>query len=292
MNDAVLLNGVEPLAHPIKRTSIEIEESMHSAPSNAPAADISGTPEQTTVTTSEHENVRYLHLGTEWVQGAMNIRKPDAIELEYVQQMMMWMLFQQQPRHIVQLGLGAAALTKFCYRQFPEARITAIELNPAVIAICESMFALPPNDARLNVIEMDAMDFVMDQRNHGTADILQVDLYDADARGPVLDTPEFYQACADCLTSEGMMTANLFGDFLNYEKNLDAMALVFDAVVWLPEVHDANIIVIAFKRAPAIEFGTLYERASAIRRKMNLPAKSWVNGLKIWMQDKQCQSLP
>ena len=47
----------------------------------------------------------------------------------------MWRLFNQAPQHIAQLGLGTAALTKFCYRQFPGAQVTAIELNPDVIAI-------------------------------------------------------------------------------------------------------------------------------------------------------------
>jgi spermidine synthase len=32
------------------------------------------------------------------------------------------------------------------------------------------------------------------------------------------------------------------------------MELVFDAIVWLPEVHDANIIVIAVKRSPVLDF--------------------------------------
>ncbi|HTN66309.1 MAG TPA: methyltransferase domain-containing protein [Burkholderiaceae bacterium] len=241
------------------------------------------TPELPSVSVSEHEGVLYLHLGTEWIQGAMRIAKPDAIEIEYVRQMMMWALFNQQPQHIVQLGLGTGALTKFCYRHFPEARVTAIELNPAVVAICRSTFALPPNDARLSVIEMDALDYVLDPAHHGSIDVLQVDLYDADARGPVLDTPEFYQACANCLTADGMLTVNLFGDFVNYEKNLWAIEEAFDAVAWLPVVHDANVVAIAFKRAPEIEFGTLYQRAANIRLKMNLPAKSWVNGLKAWM---------
>ncbi|MEG2034079.1 MAG: spermidine synthase, partial [Janthinobacterium sp.] len=87
-------------------------------------------------TTTEHRGIRYLHLGTKWVQGAMRLDKPDAIELEYVQMMMMWMLFKTQPKRIVQLGLGSAALTKFSYRRFPDATVTAIELNPNVIAIC------------------------------------------------------------------------------------------------------------------------------------------------------------
>jgi hypothetical protein len=65
------------------------------------------------------------------------------------------------------------------------------------------------------------------------------------------------------------------------------MEMAFDAVVWLPEVHDANIVVIAFKQAPQIDFAVLYERAAAIKRRYNLPAKDWVNGLKEWMRDQQ-----
>ena len=238
-------------------------------------------------TITEFQGVRSLHLGTSWVQGAMRIAKPDAIELEYVQMMMMWMLFLEQPRHIVQLGLGSAALTKFCYQRFPDAKVTAVELNPNVIAICEAQFGLPANDARLNVLEMNALDFVMDPANHGTVDVLQVDLYDEEARGPVLDSPEFYQACFDCLSPNGIMTTNVFGEFSNYDKNLQAMELVFDAVVWLPEAHDANIVVVAFKHAPQIDFSVLYERAGGIKNRLNLRAKAWVDGLKAWMQDQQ-----
>ncbi|MYM28892.1 methyltransferase domain-containing protein [Duganella sp. CY15W] len=239
-------------------------------------------------TTTEFQGVRSLHLGTSWVQGAMRLAKPDNIELEYVQMMMMWLLFNDQPQHIVQLGLGSAALTKFCYRRLPQARVTAIELNPNVIAMCESQFALPPNDARLNVREMNAMDFVLDPANRNTVDILQVDLYDEEARGPVLSSQEFYQGCADVLRDGGIMTTNVFGDdFTNYDKNLQTMELVFDAVVWLPEVHDANIVVVAFKNAPSLDFSVLYERAGEIKKTLNLPAKSWVNGLKGWMLDQQ-----
>jgi len=238
-------------------------------------------------TITEYQGVRSLHLGTSWVQGAMRLAKPDNIELEYVQMMMMWLLFNDSPRHIVQLGLGSAALTKFCYRRFPQARVTVAELNPNVIAMCQAQFGLPSNDARLDVREMNALDFVLDTANHGTVDVLQVDLYDEEARGPVLDTPEFYQGCYDTLADGGIMTTNVFGDFSNYDKNLQAMELVFDAVVWLPEVHDANIVVIAFKQAPAIDFSVLYERAGQIKKTLNLPAKNWVNGLKGWMRDQQ-----
>lgn len=263
----------------IKRKSIEQVESSRPPQLAAPRK-----PRYAPITLSEHDGVRYLHFGTEWVQGAMRIRKPDWLELEYAQQMMAWMLFIEQPRRIAQLGLGTAALTKFCYRQFPQAEICAIELNPAVIAVCASMFKLPPNDARLQVLEMDALDFVNEPANAGLLDALQVDLYDATARGPVLDSAEFYQACAACLAPHGIMTVNLFGDHPSYAKNLKAMKFAFDHVICLPEVHDGNVVALAFQTRPRLDAAAqaaLAARAAQIVADTKLPAPSWLQGLQL-----------
>lgn len=259
----------------IKRKSIEKEES-----SRAPSRKARFAP----VTLSEQDGVRYLHFGTEWVQGAMRIRKPDWIELEYAQQMMAWMLFIDAPKQIAQLGLGTGALTKYCYKTFPDASVTAIELNQAVINICYAMFKLPQNDERLHVIEMDALDFVNDEANHGRFDVLQCDLYDATARGPVLDSAEFYKACNDCLAEHGIMTVNLFGDHPSFARNAKAMKHAFAHVICLPEVHDGNVVAICFKTRPQLDFAALKERAAAIQAATKLPAKSWVRGMQ--QQDK------
>ncbi len=264
----------------IKRKSIEKDESQRGLRQTASGAKPTRKPKFAPITLSEQDGVRFLHFGTEWVQGAMRLRKPDWLELEYAQQMMVWMLFKKNPQHIVQLGLGTGALTKFCYRHFPQAHITAIELNASVIAICETMFRLPPQDARFSIFEMDAMDFVTDSVNHDTLDILQVDIYDATARGPVLDTPEFYVACSHCLLSDGMMTVNLFGDHPSYVKNIKAMRFAFSEVICLPKVHDGNVVAIGFNTKPALDFAVLFTRASQITEAFKLPAKSWVNGLK------------
>ena len=254
----------------IKRKSIEQQESSRSA----------RKPRYAPVTLSEFDGVRYLHFGTEWVQGAMRIRKPDWLELEYAQQMMAWMLWIEQPQAIAQLGLGTGALTKFCYRQFAQAQVCAVELNPSVVTVCESMFKLPPNDERLHVLEMDALDFVNDAARHGTFDALQVDLYDATARGPALDSADFYTACANCLAPHGIMTVNLFGDHPSYAKNVKAMKFAFDHVICLPEVHDGNVVAIAFKVKPTLDFDALAARAAHIVAATKLPARSWVKGLK------------
>jgi len=261
----------------IKRQSIEAAANRADGPTvRKPAR----KPKYAPVTLSELDGVRYLHFGTEWVQGAMRIRKPDWPELEYAQQMMAWLLFEPAPRHVVQLGLGTGALTKFCYRQLPAARVTAVELNPAVIAVCRTMFKLPDDDARLTVLEMDAQDFVADPARAGSIDVLQVDLYDATARGPVLDTPAFYRACAACLSEDGVMTVNLFGDHPSYAKNLKAMRAAFAQIVCLPQIHDGNVVALAFRRPRPLDAAALGERAAAIRRQTRLPAASWVDGIR------------
>jgi len=272
----------------IKRKSIEAQANTKAGPGpekekskpKSPAPSSSRKPKFAPVTLSEQDGVRFLHFGTEWVQGAMRMRKPDWIELEYAQQMMSWMLFNDNPETIVQLGLGTGALTKFSYRQFPQAQVTAVELNPSVITVCDSMFKLPPQDHRLTILEMDANDYIHDDKRAGSIDALQVDLYDATARGPVLDTPEFYMACRDSLSERGVMTVNLFGDHPSYAKNLKAMRFAFDQVISLPEVHDGNVVALAFKHAITPDFPALYERAEAIKAATKLPAKSWVNGIK------------
>lgn len=258
----------------IKRKSIEAQANSKEGPARR------RKPKYAPVTLSELDGVRYLHFGTEWVQGAMRIRKPQWIELEYAQQMMAWLLFLPQQGHVAQLGLGTAALTKFCHHQFPELNVTAVELNPAVVAVCREFFKLPPPDERLNIFEMDALDFVNDPANHGTLDALQIDLYDATARGPVLDSVEFYQACSDCMQQNGVLTVNLFGDHPSFLRNMKSLRKIFKQVLCLPEVHDGNVVALAFNTPVKLDFPTLYARAEQIHSLCKLPAKSWVNGLK------------
>ncbi|WP_028205754.1 class I SAM-dependent methyltransferase [Paraburkholderia nodosa] len=249
---------------------------------NAPVIEAPRKPRFAPVTFSEENGVRYLHFGTEWVQGAMRLAKPLHIELEYAQQMMAWLLFLATPERIVQLGLGAAALTKFAHRYLRPAKVEAIELNPAVVVAARTMFELPYDDARLTVRELDAWDFVQDRANHGTIGALQIDVYDATARGPVLDSVAFYRAVRACLTEAGVVTINLFGDHPSFVRNMKRLNEAFEGrVIALPEVHEGNRVALAFS-GPALEvsFDALEKRARLLESKLGLPAHQWVKALR------------
>ncbi len=226
--------------------------------------------------------MRYLHFGSPWVQGAMHLNRPDDIVLEYVQQMMGWLLFLEQPQRIVQLGLGAAALTKFCYRHHPQAEVLAVELNPAVIVAARSMFRLPPDDARLTVVEADAQFFISRPTHRGWATVLQVDLYDEHARGPVFDSVSFYRACRAALSAPGLLAVNLFGDPQNLPRSLDHLRTAFDGrVLTFAPVHEGNVVALAFHGPHlSVDWETLYRRALLLEQAYDWPVRKWLSGMK------------
>lgn len=230
---------------------------------------------------SDYGDVRYLHLGTQWVQGSMLLDKPFDIELEYVQRMMVWLLLAESgpvaARHAMQLGLGSAALTKFCYKKL-KMKTTAIELNPQVLAACRLWFKLPADDLRLKVILADAAQEIRKPVHHGTVDALQVDLYDHEAAAPVLDSVDFYEACRELLTEDGVMTVNLFGRDSSYISSLEKIAEVFgpESVWAFKPTREGNTVVAAQREPTRPERGELSQRAEMIESRYGLPAKKWL----------------
>jgi spermidine synthase len=118
--------------------------------------------------------------------------------------------------------------------------------------------------------------------NRATTGAIQIDLYDATARGPVLDSVAFYRAVRHCLAEAGIATINLFGDHPSFVRNMKHLNAAFDnRVIALPEVHDGNRIALAFSGPPLdVTFAQLDARARLIEDTLRLPARSWVKALK------------
>ncbi|RTL42315.1 MAG: spermidine synthase [Burkholderiales bacterium] len=232
-------------------------------------------------TLSEFDGVRFLHLDSIWVQGAMRIRKPDQLELEYIQRMCAWLLWRDPSSlsggHAVQLGLGAAALTRFCHGQL-KMRTTAVEINPEVIAACRQWFRLPANDARLTVVNADAAAWVADDANLQTVDVLNVDLYDHDAAAPVLDDEAFYAACRGVLADGGLMTVNLFGRSASFARSALRIARAFgsDQVWSLAPTKEGNTVVVAARGVQVPHRDILEQRAHTLESRYKLPARKWL----------------
>ena len=237
------------------------------------------------VSVSDDGEVRHLHLGTPWIQGSMRVAEPFEIELQYVQRMMAWLLFVEPAsvtkRHAMQLGLGAGAITKFCYKKL-RLCTTAIELNPQVLAVCRQWFKLPPDGPKLRVVLADAAEEIRNPMWQGTVDALAVDLYDHEAAAPVLDSPDFYADCRALLTEDGCMTVNLFGRASSFERSLKSMASAFgeDALWAFKPTREGNTVVLAQRTPSRPKRTELAARAEAIQARWDLPSAKWLRVFK------------
>src|SRR5450759_1236236 len=97
---------------------------------------------RTLIEVSEEHGVRYLHFGSNSVQGSIRIARPWSLELDYTREMMASLLLRPEadwPRTVLLIGLGAASMTKFLYRHRPKAGLTVVEISPAVVAAARTV---------------------------------------------------------------------------------------------------------------------------------------------------------
>lgn len=237
---------------------------------------------------SEIDGVRSLHLGSIWIQGSMCIAKPDRVELDYTQRMLAGLLWlpadELGEAHAVQLGLGAGTLTRFCLKQL-RMRCTVVELNPAVIRLCQQQFHLPQQHARLQVENTDAARWVALAAHRHSAQLLHVDLYDDEAAAPVLDDIAFYRNCRSVLADGGVMSVNLFGRDLSFGRSLARIVEVFgvDRVCGLRPTREGNTVVLAWRGGAMPARQTLIERAAHIETRfgaLGVPARKWLRMLR------------
>ncbi len=195
----------------------------------------------------EEAGVRYLHFGSNWIQGAMRIARPWNLELEYTKEMMASLLLRDDsrfPRKVLLIGLGAASLTKFIYRNLPLAHLTIVEIEPRVVAAARQFFKLPEDDKRIHMVIGDGAEYVL-----GTDkkyDLILVDGFNERAHPGELNTLPFYQACRTRLTDEGVMAVNLIGLSRGVLGGFTHIANVFDdRALMFPSCESGNVIAFA-----------------------------------------------
>jgi spermidine synthase len=201
---------------------------------------------------SEEAGVRYLHFSSNWVQGAMRVARPWALELDYTREMMAALLLRPDsdwPRSVLLVGLGAASLTKFLHRHRPEAKLTVVEIEPAVVAAARQYFKLPDDDERLRIVIGDGAAFIADSQKR--FDLILVDGFDENARSGMLDTLPFYLNCKARLSSTGLVSINLLSKRRGVRDAMGRIAEAFDGrALSFPSCDSGNVVAFAAAGAP------------------------------------------
>ena len=189
---------------------------------------------------------RQLQFAQHVLQSRMRLDDPYALVAPYTRQMMSFLLFNPEPRHILMIGLGGGSLPKFCYKHLPYARISVVEIDERVIAMRDSFF-VPPDDERFRVTHDDGVHYVaaMDQ----SMDVILIDAFDEVGVAPSLATSGFYANVWRRLDAEGVLVMNLLGSPESYAVHLEQVHALFgDRNVLATVAGNDNILLFAFKQ--------------------------------------------
>lgn len=198
----------------------------------------------------EDDGARCLYFTRDFIQSEMRLDDPFELAFAYTRKMMAFLLFLPEPRAILMLGLGGGSLAKWCHRHLPGARVTAVEIDPDVIAF-RDQFLVPPDGERFRVVRGDAAQYVAQCEER--ADVVIIDAFDRDGVAPALCTREFYRDVRAMLSRSGVVAANLVGPKAERVAHLEMLRTVFEGnVILLPIADDGNYVAFAF-RDPAFE---------------------------------------
>jgi spermidine synthase len=218
---------------------------------------------------------RFLYFNVRLMQSEMSLKAPNDLAIRYTQKMMAFLLFQPRPKRIVLIGLGGGSLIKFCYQRMPGTQLTAVELDPDVIAFRDT-FLMPPDDDRLQVIQADGAEF-LDTTEKGI-DALLVDAFDKTGFAPSLANREFFDNAYAKLSGNGVLVINLAGEKETYAGLIgEAMHVFDDQVIVISVPDDGNHVLYAFKeRHFEPRWRWLHNYAKELRAKFNLDFPTFV----------------
>ena len=229
---------------------------------------------------TEERGMRVLHLGSQAIQSAMRVSRPWDLELAYTRAMMGFLMFNPLPQEVLMIGLGGGSLAKFIRRQRPQTRITAVEIDPRVIAAARAHFELPPDDTTLSVVEADGALYV--RQHPGSADVILLDGFDAGNQVEALATQTFYAACRRVLRPGGILVVNLWGRDSEFAEYFARLTRAFDGEVgWISVQNKTNVIVFGFAEPGAAA------RLEAARPKLEDLSKRWGLDLRGFARDFQ-----
>lgn len=218
---------------------------------------------------------RFLYFNVRLMQSEMSLKTPNDLAIRYTQKMMAFLLFQPRPKRIVLIGLGGGSLVKFCYHRLPGTHMTAVELDPDVIAFRDT-FLVPPDNERLQIVHGDGAEFMAETEKG--LDVLLVDAFDKTGFAPALANREFFESAFTKLSGNGVLVINLAGDKESYAGLIGEVMHVFDdQVIVISVPDDGNHVLYAFKeRYFEPRWRWLHNYAKELRAKFGLDFPAFV----------------
>ena len=213
------------------------------------------------VVTEEPDGMRTLRFargGTR--QSVVKPGDPAHLEMPYAQVALAGLALCGEPRRILVVGLGGGMLTGFLRKHYPDARIDAVEIDPAVVEAAKRYFGFR-EDPLMRAHVADGREFI--ERVREPYDVILLDAFGEYRIPERLTTREFLSAVRRALAPGGVAIGNLWRSAENpaYDAMVRTYEDAFDQVLLLDVEGYANQILLALPRPEAMSRGELAQRA-------------------------------
>jgi spermidine synthase len=165
---------------------------------------------------TEDEETRYLRFDNSF-QSAMYRTQPFRTRFRYTDYLDLGLAYNPDSRRVLFVGLGGGSAPKRMWRDFPSLDLQVVELDPDVVDVAYSWFALPRNP-RLRVDVEDGRRWLA--RHDARWDVIVVDAFYSDSIPFHLTTVEFLELARERLAPGGVIVTNVIGAITGDQSKL------------------------------------------------------------------------
>jgi len=194
---------------------------------------------------------------------------PDHLELAYARAFPAALTAAASPRRVLVVGLGGGTIPTFLRKRLPEARIDAVDIDPAVVEVARSHFGFREDD-HLRAHVGDGRQWIENAR--GRYDLIVLDAFSASEVPYSLTTSEFLRGVHRALAPDGVVVGNVWGRNANalYDDMVATYLSIFPNI-WVMDIQGSgNKLVIASRASRVPDRDEIIRRAGELTRSLAL----------------------
>jgi spermidine synthase len=200
--------------------------------------------------------------GWDYTESITNLKDADDLPLKYTRNMTLGVLYPEETRRLLMIGLGGGSMSTYLGRHVPDLPIDVVEIDPGVVNAAKTYFGIRETE-RVRYLEGDGRVFL--NRHKEPYDLMLVDAFHGGYVPFHLLTKEFYTLIKQRLTPNGAAAFNVHDGTKLYASTLLTLASVFPSVHLYPS-GDGEVIAIA-TAAPAPDQEVLASRAASLQER-------------------------
>jgi spermidine synthase len=176
-----------------------------------------------------------------YVETVYNQNDDRELPLEYSRYMTAGVGYASKVNSVLEIGFGGGRIAWYLHRFMPDASITSVELDPAVVELARKYFGIK-DEPKFDVVSRDGRIFLASSKER--YDLILIDAF----RGPYvpfhLMTKEFYQLVKDHLAEGGVVAQNIDPSTMLFDSTVKTTHEVFPNMDFY--LSEPNVVMIAY----------------------------------------------